>query len=54
MRLSAGSALALVLGVAWLGATAEELKSGPEKKIAGAFNVKAFSGANTGKSLCYV
>ncbi len=54
MHVSARSALALVLGFAWLGATADELKSGPEKRMAGAFQVKAFSGANTGKSLCYV
>jgi len=54
MRVHAGSALALVLGIVWLGATADELKSGPEKRVGGAFQVKAFSGANTGKSLCYV
>jgi hypothetical protein len=35
-------------------AGADELKSGPEKKIGGAFQVKAFSGENKGKTLCYV
>lgn len=33
---------------------ADELKSGPDKKIGGSFIVKAVSGANKGKSLCYV
>jgi len=33
---------------------ADELKSGPEKKIGGPFDVKAFTGDNKGKTLCYV
>lgn len=33
---------------------ADELKSGPEKKIAGAFTVKAITGGSAGKSFCYV
>jgi hypothetical protein len=36
------------------GVGADELKSGPEKKIGGPFDVKAFSGENKGKTLCYV
>lgn len=33
---------------------ADDLKSGPEKKIGGSFDVKAVTGANQGKTLCYV
>lgn len=33
---------------------AGELKSGPEKKIAGAFDVKAITGERKGETLCYV
>jgi len=32
-------------------AHADELKSGPEKKIGGSFTVEAITGANKGKSL---
>lgn len=32
----------------------EDLKSGPDKKIGGSFVVEAITGANKGKSLCYV
>jgi hypothetical protein len=32
----------------------EDLKSGPEKKIGGAFQVKAITGGQKGKTLCYV
>lgn len=35
-------------------AGADELKSGPDKKIGGPFNVKAVTGASQGKSFCYV
>jgi hypothetical protein len=35
-------------------ARADELKSGPEKRIGGPFQVTAFSGANKGKTLCYI
>jgi len=31
-----------------------DVESGPKDKIGGAFNVKAFSGENKGKTLCYV
>ena len=30
------------------------MKSGPDKKIGGAFNVKAITGEYQGKTLCYV
>ncbi len=33
---------------------ADELKSGPEKKIGGAFDVKAVTGGSAGKTFCYV
>lgn len=35
-------------------AVAEEIKSGPSDRIAGAFNVKAFTGEKKGETLCYV
>lgn len=46
-------ALALVIGFGYA-ANAEEIKSGPTEKIAGAFNVKAFTGEKKGDELCYV
>jgi hypothetical protein len=54
MRFSRGIALAVVVGLTGPMAIAEELKSGLDKRIGGAFNVKAFTGDNKGKSLCYV
>jgi len=33
---------------------AEEVTSGPGKKTGGAFNVKAITGGQAGKTLCYV
>jgi hypothetical protein len=45
-----GLALALSTSVAF----ADDLKSGPDKKIGGAFQVKAVSGDKAGKELCYV
>ena len=33
---------------------ADDLKSGPEKKIGGAFDVKAVTGESKGKTFCYV
>lgn len=33
---------------------ADDVKSGPEKRIAGAFDVKAITGELSGKTLCYV
>src|ERR1043165_7249403 len=42
--------LALVLS----SVQAQDVKSGPEKKIAGAFDVKAITGEVAGKTLCYV
>ena len=45
---------ALALALLPISARADELKSGPEKKIAGSFHVTAVTGDNKGKSLCYV
>lgn len=42
---------ALALAVS---ARADDLKSGPEKRSGGSFQVKAITGANKGKTLCYV
>ena len=46
-------ALAVVIGFGYT-ANAEGVKSGPTEKIAGAFNVKAFTGEKKGDELCYV
>jgi len=46
--------LAAVVGLAITGARADDVKSGPDKKIGGAFNVKAFTGEKAGETLCYV
>jgi hypothetical protein len=48
------SILGLVLALSVSVATADELKSGPDKKIGGAFDVKAITGEKAGKTLCYV
>jgi len=42
------------LATAWPMAWADDVKSGPEGKIGGAFQVKAITGENKGKQLCYV
>lgn len=54
MRVPRGAALALVIGLFGSVAVADELKSGPDKTIGGPFQVKAFTGDNKGKELCYV
>lgn len=54
MRVSRLLGFALVLGVSLGVAQADEVKSGPDKKISGPFNVKAITGDQQGKSLCYV
>lgn len=54
MRFSRGLALTLVVGLTGPMAIAEDLKSGLDKKTAGPFQVKAFTGDNKGKQLCYV
>jgi hypothetical protein len=44
---------AIVLSLSSAG-RAQDLKSGPDKKIGGPFDVTAFTGDNKGKTLCYV
>jgi hypothetical protein len=51
MRILFTLGLALALSVSF--ATADDLKSGPDKKIAGPFDVKAITGDKAGKTLCY-
>jgi hypothetical protein len=46
--------LALGLGLSLSGVKADELKSGPDGKIGGAFQVKAITGDKKGETLCYV
>ena len=47
-------ALAAIVGLSFSAVRAEDLKSGPDGKIGGAFNVKAITGEKAGKTLCYV
>jgi hypothetical protein len=54
MRRYCGVGLALVAVLALPTARGDDLQSGPEKKIGGSFTVKAITGENAGKSLCYV
>jgi hypothetical protein len=43
-----------VVALSFSAVRAEDLKSGPDGSIAGAFNVKAITGEKAGTSLCYV
>lgn len=56
MKLRAAGILVLVGCAALAGAVVggDDIKSGPDKKYGGAFDVKSFTGANKGKTLCYV
>jgi len=54
MRLSGGAAFAVALGLSLAAARADDLKSGPDKKTGGPFQVKAITGDNKGTQLCYV
>ena len=50
-----GVGFVLVAGLALSAARAEDaIKSGPEGRIGGPFDVKAFTGELKGKKLCYV
>ena len=50
-----GLALSTLVVIAVGQVMAEDpIKSGPDKKIAGPFDVKAITGDNKGKTLCYV
>jgi hypothetical protein len=44
----------LALGLGLSAVRADDLKSGPDGKIGGAFQVKAITGEKSGKTLCYV
>jgi peroxiredoxin len=46
--------LAVVLGLSLTAVQADDIKSGPGEKIAGAFQVKAITGEKKGDTLCYV
>lgn len=45
--------LAVVVALASSVAMGDELKSGPDKKVGGPFDVKAITGEKAGKTLCY-
>jgi hypothetical protein len=53
MRVYGWMSFALVLALT-LSVRAEDVKSGPDKKIGGAFQVKAITGEKQGQQLCYV
>jgi hypothetical protein len=54
MRLAQGIGLAAMVLSLSGAVRADELKSGPEKKIGGPFDVKAVTGEGKGKTFCYV
>jgi hypothetical protein len=55
MRVYSGVTLLLAAGLALTSARAEDaIKSGPTTRIGGAFDVKAITGENKGRTLCYV
>jgi len=56
MKIRLAGALVVVASLAVAGATgiAGGVKSGPDKKIGGAFDVKAITGDRKGDTLCYV
>jgi hypothetical protein len=49
-----GAAALTAIALSLSAAGADEIKSGPEKKIGGAFDVKAITGESKGKTFCYV
>jgi len=54
VRLAACLLGTMALALACATINAQDVKSGPDKKIAGAFDVKAITGELQGKELCYV
>jgi len=54
MRVIQGIGLAAIVLSLSAAVRADELKSGPEKKIGGPFDIKAVTGASAGKTFCYV
>lgn len=53
MRVIQGLGLAAIM-VSLSAARADDVKSGPDKKIGGPFDIKAVSGDGKGKTFCYV
>jgi hypothetical protein len=49
-----GVSFTLALGLSMAVAQAGDVKSGVTDKIGGPFQVKAFTGDNKGKELCYI
>jgi len=56
MKVRVAGSILLLAGVALIHtmSMADELKSGPDKKYGGAFDVKAITGGQKGNTLCYV
>ncbi len=54
MRMFRNVGLALAVAFSLSAARADDLKSGPDGKIGGAFNVKAITGDKKGDTFCYV
>jgi hypothetical protein len=53
MRLIQGMGLAAML-LSLSAVRADDVKSGPDKKIGGPFDIKAVTGDGKGKTFCYV
>lgn len=53
MRMFRALGVAVVLALSLSVGFADDLKSGPEKKVGGPFDVKAITGEKAGKTLCY-
>jgi hypothetical protein len=54
MRVMWGMGAVLAAALSLSAVQADELKSGPDKKIGGPFDVKAITGEGKGKTFCYV
>jgi hypothetical protein len=54
MRVAFGVGLALATLALPVASGADEIKSGPDKRIGGAFDVKVVTGENKGRTMCYV
>jgi len=54
VRLAGSLMIAAAVAMVPMASRGGEIKSGPDKKTGGAFNVKAITGDQKGKTLCYV
>lgn len=54
VRMAASLVMAAGVGFAISAIRADDVKSGNTDRIGGAFNVKAITGGQKGKTLCYV